>query len=101
MTEENKCCNECDEGTGECAFPHYGVEPHAIPVAAAIGVPLPKGTLTFPSNFIPDENTNCGIYTHCVHCDRPDNGDLWETRINERTEEIIAQMGIDMPIGWR
>lgn len=58
----------CDDGSGGCVFPYYGLAPQVHPYA--------NRTVfddSLPSNFEPDEdNPNMGVYTHCLCCGRGD-----------------------------
>ena len=73
-----RCCAQCDDGDGNCAYPYYGVAPHthALPTPTHptdwIGSTrlLPRDQ--WPTNFRPDDDSDeCGTYTHCLHCGAP------------------------------
>lgn len=78
-----KYCEICDDGDGGCVFPYYGVAPHRCgfrdgkPVTGqSIELPVSE----WPANFSPDdeprpgEYPGCGVYTHCLKCGAPENG---------------------------
>ncbi len=84
MNDETQaqCCEVCDNGDGQCAYPQYGVGPHIcfhqIP-GAKIGESVPLEPAKWPANFVPDPDTQeegshacLGIYTHCLNCGRGD-----------------------------
>jgi hypothetical protein len=75
------CCEQCDDGDGNCAFPYYGVAPHthALPTPTHptdwIGSTRPLPRDQWPANFTPDDDSKeCGTYTHCLHCGAPNGG---------------------------
>ncbi|GGO89217.1 hypothetical protein GCM10011348_46450 [Marinobacterium nitratireducens] len=77
MTKPN-CCEHCNDGDGNCAYPYYGVAPHECFWKKTGGFNNPLGTSTllpreeWPENFSEDpEAPGCGIYTHCTECGRP------------------------------
>lgn len=74
-------CEYCDDGTGHCAYPYYGVAPHKC--YDTIGKPfggseqIERGK--WPENFEwdpeygdPDskegQHPGCVVYTHCLRC---------------------------------
>lgn len=76
-----KCCDQCDDGSGNCAFPYYGVAPHTHETSDFnmvthptdwIGSTRPLPRDQWPANFTPDVGSDeCGTYTHCLHCGAP------------------------------
>ena len=68
------CCEYCDDGEGNCAYPHYGVAPHSH-YTSKTGL-VTNGTVIFdekswPDNFTEDPDcAGCGTYTHCPKCGR-------------------------------
>ena len=77
-TKQNKdCCDYCNDGDGNCAYPVYGVQPHVCFYKKEGGFNNLLGTSdmlpkeTWPDNYKPDpEGGNCGTYTHCLECGR-------------------------------
>lgn len=76
------CCNYCNDGDGYCAYPVYGRAPHTYPfplnqpdsrlsITKHEVVPVPKEE--WPDNFVEDNDSGLGTYTHCQHCGRPEN----------------------------
>jgi len=93
MTDLKLCCNSCDDGTGNCAYPYYGVAPHECYYKKPGGFNNPLGTSTIEpvedwlENFVEDsEAEGCGVYTHCLECGRPNNYELWK-----RDQEILEK----------
>lgn len=74
----SKCCDRCNDGDGNCAYPYYGVAPHECYWRKPGGFNNPLGistvnpSETWPENFSedPDQPGN-GTYTHCLNCGRP------------------------------
>lgn len=77
MSEKSMSCEYCDDGTGNCRFPYYGLAPHVhkcvtIEVCGEMvdgisTIPLVKKD--WPVNFKEDnECEGMGVYTHCLHC---------------------------------
>lgn len=75
------CCEQCDDGDGNCIYPYYGVAPHKTILITKNGVPgiLRKQLQVsdWPDNFIPDFDQDndvadvlTGSYTHCLNCGR-------------------------------
>lgn len=71
-------CPACDDGEGNCAFPHYGTAPHRCgyldgkPFVGS-SVELPESE--WPANFQLDPDSGpptgyprAGIWTHCLQC---------------------------------
>lgn len=64
-----KACPSCDDGSGDCVYPYYGLAPHQHLKAGDCGLTklLPKED--WPKNFEPDINSEgMGAYTHCEAC---------------------------------
>jgi hypothetical protein len=72
-TAAAKCCEHCDDGDGNCAYPYYGVAPHTHAPGPMLGSTRMLGPESWPANFTPDagEDNTCGTYTHCLSCGRP------------------------------
>lgn len=71
MTVKN-CCDYCDDGSGKCVFPYYGVAPH-FHGKQVIGETsrLPKENWT--NDFEEDpEAKGLGTFLRCPRCGRPD-----------------------------
>lgn len=72
--EKKKCCQHCDDGDGDCFFPHYGVAPHAHYMDPDLPGDFVGTTKLFPkdqwpANFKEDpEAPGCGTYTFCPMC---------------------------------
>lgn len=67
------CCEQCDDGDGNCIYPFYGVAPHIC--HWKIGTPIGQSVLLpkeqWPENFRPDQEVDgLGVYTHCLNCGR-------------------------------
>ena len=64
-------CEQCDDGTGRCLFPSYGVAPHIHSQRPVIGSTVVVSRDQWPANFVEDsdpEFSGCGTYTHCLAC---------------------------------
>ena len=90
------CCEHCDNGDGECAYPYYGVAPHSHNTkktnGSFIGSTEIKLKSCWPENFQEDpECEGLGTYTHCLHCNRPNSYELLvkdeETRAKRKALE--------------
>lgn len=75
----DRYCEFCDDRSGGCIFPYYGVAPHRCGyhdgIAIGGSVELPESE--WPENFKLDPECGplteskyprAGIYTHCLHC---------------------------------
>lgn len=74
------CCEQCDDGDGNCVYPYYGAAPHKCFWKIGDGKTLitsqelPQSE--WPENFKPETEPNpggypgTGIYTHCLNCGR-------------------------------
>jgi len=72
------CCEYCNDGDGNCAYPMYGVAPHKHAGEQMIGSTVIDDKDTWPENFQEDfEDHGCGTWTHCLHCGRPNDEKLW------------------------
>lgn len=80
-------CEHCDDGSGACAFPYYGVAPHThatcdttVPVISTRLLPKSE----WPANFTEDPDVpGLGTYTHCPECGdgaRKEGANVMETR---------------------
>ncbi|WP_151812571.1 hypothetical protein [Acinetobacter bereziniae] len=60
--EPRECCEYCDDGSGQSAFPYYGLAPHKHSIDSTDFV---KGE--YPENFSPEDD-GAGVWTHCLEC---------------------------------
>ena len=89
ISEHKLCCEVCDDGTGDCAYPMYGLAPHKHNLQKTGGTIIGSTEIepkeSWPDNFIEDpESPGCGIYAECPGCGRPNREDLWEADWQER-----------------
>ncbi len=80
--DDKTCCESCDDGEGNCAFPYYGVAPHACGFRAGlplIGYSKELPESEWPANYKHDHESSkpnpggypgTGIYTYCINCGR-------------------------------
>jgi len=72
------CCDHCNDGDGNCAYPHYGLAPHKHVGKEMIGSTVINAKADWPDNFAEDcEVEGLGTYTHCLHCGRPNDEALF------------------------
>ena len=95
-----KCCNHCDDGDGECAYPYYGVAPHHHnDNGCVIGSTILKHESKWPKNFTEDpEAKGLGTYTHCLDCGM-DNGRGTVKTIYKYQLSAVERQSIYMPEG--
>jgi len=72
------CCEHCNNGEGECAYPWYGMAPHKHEGKQMVGSTVVDDKSEWPENFDEDcEMEGLGTYTHCLHCGRPNDEQLF------------------------
>lgn len=75
------CCEHCNDGDGNCAYPWYGLAPHGHDLSktgSIIGSTVIDDTDTWPANFEEDsEAPGCGTYAYCPECGRPNDEKLF------------------------
>lgn len=77
------CCDDCNDGDGNCVFPYYGLAPHShggkeFEGSAVVGSTELKPKSQWTENFFEDaEVPGLGTYGHCLTCNRPNDEKLW------------------------
>lgn len=78
------CCEHCNDGEGNCAYPIYGLSPHKHIGEQMIGSTVIDDKETWPDNFQEGpEAPGCGTWTHCLSCGRPNYQDQETKRLRE------------------
>ena len=68
----SRYCEKCQDESGSCVYPYYGLAPHTHNLSktgSVIGSTEINSKDTWPENF--DEDPECagaGTYTHCLSC---------------------------------
>lgn len=88
-------CPSCDDGTGGCAYPYYGVAPHTcfykLGTAPGTSQELPESE--WPDTFVldPEEGPatgypRCGTYLRCPECGDGADYERWDDSEGPNTE---------------
>lgn len=74
MEKMKNYCEHCDDGTGKCVYPYYGVAPHHCYYkhGGGVGESIVLDSNEWPKNFTLDPDQilghGCGVYEYCMIC---------------------------------
>lgn len=66
IVKNKRLCSQCDDGSGGCIYPYYGLAPHTHENSESF-IDSTVFAGEHPKNF-KLEDGNCGTYTHCLNC---------------------------------
>jgi hypothetical protein len=84
---EKTCCESCDDTSGVCVYPYYGLAPH-IHTKPIFGTEILDQP--YPENFSPDGD-GMGIWTHCLNCGA-DGSESQKTDLPESVKQSLKEI---------